>query len=865
MKSFLKRNYIYLIAFIVPVFLLVLVYAIRGVYPFGKGSVLALDLNAQYIYYYEAFRDAFYEGKSLFYSFSRTLGGEMVGVYAYYLASPFSIILLLFPKGYITEAIALLIILKVGSAAVTFAIYLKLSKKASNIHSLLFSIMYALMSYMIVQTLNPMWLDALILLPIIILAVERLINKGTYKLLVITLAALFITNFYIGYMTGLFVFVYFIYYLFGKSKISIIKDKFKKLLRFIGAALLAVGLSMWLLLPTYYSLTMGKLSFTSPSFIPLQKLDLFDMFTKMLPLTYDSVNYPGYPFIFCGTIVLLLTAFYFISKKISPKEKIAAASVIAIFVISFSVSTIDLVLHGFQAPNWLNYRYSYILSFFLLIIAYEAFSKINSINKKTFTKVGLSLIFIIAMIGKLNYEFIIAERNIWASFLMIFILTLLLYLLKNTTKTRLVSIIIVVVVAIEMFGNAYVMIDGANTEVYYSDRPSYREYFDRLYPLVDYINELDDGFYRSETVLRRTVNDPMALGINGISHSSSTLNSVVIDMLHQLGFASQEHWSQYKGTTALTDAIFGIKYIISEKKINNIYKPLYSENDLTVYENQYVLPIAFVADDNYLNIKLDSTDPFINQNLLLSALLGQEYTEYFKLLTIREIVFENMVGSQQDGYVVYNAITPDLNAHIEYILEPKDNNEIYMYLYSEYPRKVNIWLNKEYVDTFFDYSSTCIMPLGSHPDSETISLITTPIEVDYYLTNNMFYYLDTKLYETAIAKLKQNNIAINKLSETHITISTMANENDILFTSIPYEKGWTITINGEKIKAIETIDSLMAFKLSSGQQNIELRFIPHGFIVGSVISLLSLLGFMFLFYIKKKKKNKKKESKKQKI
>lgn len=862
MKSFLKRNYIYLIAFTVPVFLLVLVYALRGVYPFGKNSVLALDLNAQYIYYYEAFRDVFYEGKSLFYSFGRILGGEMVGVYAYYLASPFSVILLLFPKEFITEAVALMILLKVGSAALTFVIYLKLSKKANNISALLFSIMYALMSYMIVQTLNPMWLDALILLPLIILAVERLINKGTYGLLIITLSILFIANFYIGYMTGIFVFVYFVYYLIGRSDISKIKDRLRKLLYFSTSTLLAIGLSMWLLLPTYYSLSMGKLGFTSPSFVPLQKLDLFDMFTKMLPLTYDSINYPGYPFIFCGTIVLLLTAFYFISKKISSREKIAAASVIAVFVVSFSVSTIDLVLHGFQAPNWLNYRYSFILSFFLIVLAYEAYTKLKSINKKTFAKVGLSLVFLIVMIGKLNYGFIRAERNIWASFLMIFIFTLLLYLLKNTSKTRLLSIILVVVVAIEMFGNAYIMIDSADIEVHYSDRPSYREYFDRLYPLVDYMNEYDDSFYRSETVLRRTVNDPMALGINGISHSSSTLNSVVIDMLHQLGLASQEHWSRYKGTTVLTDSILAFKYVISEKEINNLYKPLYSENDLTVYENQYALPIAFVADDNYLNIVIDSTDPFINQNLLLSALLGQEYTEYFKLLTIREIVFENMVGSQQDGFVAYNAINPGLNAHIEYILEPIGNNEIYMYLYSEYPRKVNIWLNKEYVDTFFDYSSTCIMPLGSHPDEETISLITTPIDGDYYLTNNMFYYLDTELFETDIARLKENEITIDKLSESHITMTTNAVESNILFTSIPYEKGWRVTINGEKVQPIKTLDSLMAFELGNGQQNIELRFIPHGFITGSIISLLSLLGLIFLFLIKRKKQKKEKESEK---
>jgi len=855
MKAFFKKNYIYILAFIVPVFLLVLVYAIRGTYPFGKGSVLALDLNAQYIYYYEAYRDAFLHGKSLLYSFSRTLGGEMVGIYAYYLASPFSIILLLFSKVHITEAIFCMILAKVGTAALTFSIYLKTSKKAKNMPTLLFAIMYSLMSYMIVQTLNPMWLDGLILLPIIILGVERLINNDKYLLLIFSLAVLFIANFYIGYMTGVFVFVYFVYYLLGRSSILVAKARWKKFFSFAISAVTSVALALWILIPTYFSLKMGKLSFTSPNFAPLQKLDLFDMFSKMLPVTYDSVNYPGYPFIFCGTIVLLLTALYFINKKISPREKISAAAVIGTFVISFMVSTIDIVLHGFQAPNWLNYRYSFILSFFLLVLAYEAYNKIKEVSKKDIAKVLLGYIFIVAMIGKLNYGFVRPERTIWASFLLLVVYSIFIYFLNSKSKVKLISIILIVIVSLEMGLNAYVMIDGANLEVYYSDRPSYRDYFDRLYPDINYIKDNDKSFYRAETVIRRTVNDPMALGINGVSHSSSTLNSAVIDMLYKLGLASREHWTRYKGTTMLTDAILGIKYIISEKLINNVYEPVHTENNLTVYKNQYALPIAFVADDNYLDIKLDSTDPFINQNLLLSALLGQQYTEYFKLLTIKEVNFENMQSSQQDGFVAYNAITPGLNAHIEYVLEPVGDNEIYMYLYSQYPRKANIWLNREYVDTFFDYESTCIMPLGAHPNEETISLITTPIEGDYYLNSNMFYYIDTPLFEADITKLKNHDITITKHSETNIEIDTTAKDQDILVTTIPYDKGWRVTVNGKKVTPVEALDSLMTIKLTPGKQHIVLRYIPIGFIFGSVISILTLLGLIIL--IVKKRKNKK--------
>jgi len=852
MKQFLKKTYIYILVFAVPVFLLVLVYALRGVYPFGKNSVLALDLNAQYIYYYEAFRDAFFSGKSLLYSFSRTLGGEMVGLYAYYLASPFSFILLLFPKEFITEAIFTIIILKVGSAALAFSIYLKQSRKAKTIPLLIFSLMYALMSYVVVETLNPMWLDGIILLPIIILGVERLINENKYGLVIVTLTALFVTNFYIGYMEGIFIFIYYLYYLFGKSEISSNSEKIKKSLLFLVSTLTSIGMSMWLLLPTYYSLKMGKFGFSNPNFSAFQKIDLFDMFSKMLPITYDSVNYQGYPFIFCGTIVLLLTAYYFVNKKIIPKEKIAAASFISIIIISFTINTLDMVLHGFQAPNWLNFRYSFVLSFFLLIIAYEGYNKLKYIKRKTFVKVAIILIFIVALIGKLNYVFIKPERTIWLVFICVIVYSALLYIIKKKPKNQIITIILMVLIMAEMFLNSYAMIDGIHNEVYYSDRPSYREYFDRIIPSIDYIKENDDGFYRAETVIKRTVNDPMALNINGISHSSSTLNVDVLNMLFKLGLASKEHWTKYKGTTILTDSLLGVKYIVSENNVTSWYKQLYEENNLTVYENPYVLPIAYISDKSILSIELDSIDPFINQNFLLSTLLGQPYTEYFKLLSINEIKFENMAASQQDGFVVYNAINPNINAHIEYILGTASNNDMYMYLYSEYPRKVNIWKNKEYVDTFFSYESICIIPLGINSNEETISLITTPIEGEYYLNNNMFYYIDMELFEKDILKIKEKDVSIQKINETHLIMETNAKAQDVLFTTIPYEEGWKVTVNGEKVETIKTLDSLIAIQLESGEQIIEFKFIPSGLVLGSVISFISILFFIILL-IKRKK------------
>ena len=847
-----KRNLVIcLSAFIVPVLILVFVYAARKVFPFGNNSVLVLDLNAQYIYFYEAFRDVFFNGGSLLYSFGRTLGGNFVGIYAYYLASPFSFILLIFPKTLITEAVYAMILFKVGAASMAFAYYILKAKGGSITKTIMFSIMYSLMSYAIVQTMNPMWLDGLILLPLIILSLERFVDKEESTFLVLLLALLFVSNFYIGYMTGVFVFLYLLYYLFGKKDEMTSRGKWVSVLKFIGLALLAVGLASFLLLPTYSALSLGKLTFTEPSFLPIQKSDLFDIFTKMLPMVYDSINYHGHPFIFSGTLSLLLLPLFFISKA-SQKEKITSGLFLGFMVACFMISTLDLVLHGFQFPNWLNYRYSFIFSFFVLVISYEAFDNLKELKMPHLATTAMVVIFMIVLTGKFEYEYLNPETVIWPAILLVLIYSFLISSDLKGRHTKLVSITLVLLVATEMGFNAYFIIDGAHKEVYYSNRPSYRDYLDRLYPLVDFMKENDEGFYRSETVIKRSVNDPMALGIYGVSNSSSMLNSRVITFLHKLGFASQEHWTRYKGATPLIDSIMGIKYIISEENPNNLYESRYEENGLTLYENPYALPIAFRADKSIKTLQLNSIDPFINQNALLSFLLDDEYTEYFKLVNIKEIVFENMNAVQNEGYVAYHAINPDLNAHIEYILDSYGENDMYMYLYAEYPRKVNIWLNQEYVDTFYDYESDCIIYLGSHSEEKDVSLITTPIEDEYFLNNNMFYYLDTPLFTAAMEELGGKDTKVRKISETKLQISTFSEDQEILFTTIPYEPGWRIKLNGKKVEPIQILDSLMAIELNEGQNEIEMKFVPSGLYEGITISLLSSLILTGIVLLKRK-------------
>ena len=104
----------YLWSFFAPFIGMFVIYSCLTVWPLGKNSVLVLDLNAQYVYYFEQLRRIICDGDSLLYTFRRALGGEFMGMFAYYLSSPFSLLVALFPKENITEALYFILLLKTG-------------------------------------------------------------------------------------------------------------------------------------------------------------------------------------------------------------------------------------------------------------------------------------------------------------------------------------------------------------------------------------------------------------------------------------------------------------------------------------------------------------------------------------------------------------------------------------------------------------------------------------------------------------------------------------------------------------------------------------------------------------------------------
>lgn len=827
------------LAFVIPFLIMLGVYASYGVYPFGDGSVLVLDLNGQYVSYFEAFRDAVLHGKSLLYSHSRSLSGEMLGIVAYYLASPFSLLVLMFPRANITEALFLMTLLKIACAGLTFALYLK-RKPLPKTAVVMLSISYALSAYSVVQVMNIMWMDGVLALPLLMLSIEQLVEEHKTTLFTGVLIYLFITNYYIAYMTGILCFFYFMYY-----RLLINKRTVQQIVLFFRQTLIAILCTAWLLIPTAYSLTLGKSEFSKPNISLFSKFTFLDFFAKLLPSTYDSVNIEGLPFVYASILMLVFVIVYFANKTIPQRQRIVSGVFLIGLIVLMNVSVFDLAMHGFQNPNWLNYRYSFFVSFFGLSLCARALEHRAGITKSLVLKAVLGVGGFVILVQAMDYSFVSDESTIWLSLCSLFLYALFLSISTSSKRYRLFQGILILVMAGELTLNAITSLDRLDYEVLYSTRESYAPYMKEIRLPLSKIAYDDPGMYRIEKTFHRTVNDPMSLGIRGLSHSTSTLHAKAITLLQRLGFSARDHWTKYLGATPVTDAIFGVRYVLTKEIPVDYYELKFRLESISAYYNKYALSLGFGASKNVVSLDMNEQNPFVLQNKLLSRLVGWDDTDFFEEVAIQELVLENVSHSKIAGHDTYKEIDGSVNAQIEFILGPSAN-PIYAYFPSNYEREVNLWLDHEWLDTFFGNESYRIMSLGAN--NQVRSLIMTITNREVYLKENTpyFYQLNAEKFAQAMAILASQNLQLSSYSETKLEGSVSMNRDGVFFTTLPFEKGWSIAVDGKKVDYYEVADALIGFDLPAGEHRITMHFFPYGMKLGLLLGVIGLALWWWL-------------------
>ena len=846
MKTFFRNYWTYLISFIIPLVIMFGVYLSQGIYWNSDTSPLLGDGFHQYVIFDLNLRNILHGSDSLFYTFTSGLGLNFYALSSYYLGSFLSPLVYFFDVSSMPDAVYLATLLKFG--LIGLSTFFSLSKLFKNIPAplrLALSTSYALMSFTVSQLEIKTWLDVFILIPLILTGLHLLITEKKRILYFTSLSILFIQNYYFGYMTALFLVVWYFCQLSWDFK-----SRKYSFLDFFLTSLLAGLTSFIMTLPTLFDLRTHGEKLTAITKIKTDASWYLDLFAKQFIGAFDTTKYGSIPMIFVGLLPFILTIVFFTLKSIKFHVKLCYATLLIIIIASFYLEALDLFWQGMHAPNMFLHRYAWIFSTLLIYISAEVFNRVKDIKLwNVLFSITLLLSGYLATIYFKNHYSFLTKLNILLTleFLVVYLL-LLLALIKKLISPKIFSILILIFTISEISFNTSSQLNGITKEWGFASRSTYDKNIPSMEAILEYTKQQPDTFTRTEKLQTQTGNDSMKFNYNGISQFSSVRNRSASTTLDKLGFKSSgtNLNLRYANNTIIADSLFGISYNISEAYPDKYgFHPSYQKDNLTLYKNQFALPIAFATQSLYKDVTfndhtLDNQTQFLNQ----IAGLNEEY--FYPI---------NHHTDSGDSVVNLNG-TDTEDATISYSIEVPDNSQVYLSMTklnfsNDKKKKVDIIVNGEKKSFTTDNAFT-FFNLGYTENKQIFDIqVKFPGNAQVSFESPTFYRLDTKKYTGAIGKIKENPVEVSSYKNKVIVNYKVKNETSIFFT-IPYDQGWSAYQNGKKLQIQQAQTGFMKIDVPEGEGTITLSFIPKGFIAGASCSLIAIIVFIF-YDIQRKK------------
>lgn len=822
------------------------VYLSQGIYWNSDNSPLLGDGFHQYVIFDIALRNILHGNGSLFYTFTSGLGLNFYALSSYYLGSFLSPLVYFFDLTNMPDAVYLTTLLKFGLIGLsTFFSLNRLFKDIPKSLKLSLSTSYALMSFTVSQLEIKTWLDIFILIPFIITGLHLLITEKKFLLYFTSLSILFIQNYYFGYMTALFLIFWYLCQISWDFKTR--KSSF---LDFVVTSFLAGMASLIMTLPTLFDLQTHGEKLTEVTKFQTESSWYLDLFAKQFIGSFDTTKYGAIPMIFVGLLPFILTILFFTLKSIKFHVKLIYAIFFTFLIASFYIETLDLFWQGMHTPNMFLHRYAWIFSTLLIYTAAEVLNRLREIKIWNFL-VSLFLVvtgFLATIYLKSHYSFL-TDLNILLTleFLVVYSL-LLLAVIKKFISVDLFAILISLFIMVEISLNASSQMDGIAKEWGFASRSAYSRDIPAMESFSTYI---EDPFTRTEKLQTQTGNDSMKFNYNGISQFSSVRNRSASSTLDKLGFKSSgtNLNLRYANNSILADSLFGIQYNISDSPIDKYgFQDIYQKDNLTLYENQYYLPIAFASQSVYNDVKftehtLDNQASFLNQ-------LADVNFDYFS-----PIPYEKAENTD-DLISVTSSSNED--AAIQYQIEVPENSQVYLsftnlHFSNDKQKKVDILLNGE-KKTFTTDNVFSFFNLGYTKETKTFNIdVSFPGNSQVSFESPTFYRLDTKTFTEAIQKIKEQPVTVSTSKNKVFATYDVKQDTSIFFT-IPYDKGWSAYQDGKKIEIRQAQTGFMKVDVPKGKGTITLSFIPNGFVIGAICSFTSLL--LFGIYNHKRKSSK---------
>lgn len=811
-----------LAAFFVPVLVLVVIFAQRGIFPFGEECFLRTDMYHQYAPFFSEFQYKLTHGGSLLYSWDIGMGVNFSALYAYYLASPMNWLVALCPRQFLIEFMTVLIVIKTGLSGLSFTWYLRKHTGTREFGSCFFGIFYALSGYMAAYSWNIMWLDCILLFPVILFGLERLVKEKKGMVYCIALGLSILSNYYISIMICIFMVIY--------AAVLVILYPPKKGKEFAATAgrftlysLLAGGLAAVVLLPEIYALqATASGNFDFPKTVS-SYFSIFDMIARHMGNVQTEIGLDHWPNIYCGVAVLMLLLLYLGNKNIKIKEKAVYFSLLLFFYASFSVNVLNFIWHGFHYPNSLPCRQSFIYIALVLVMCYKAYLELKNTPWKHIVMAFWGAAAFVILAEKLvdneeQFHFAV----FYAAILFLALYTGCIYLYHSRKWCR--DGVLLAVLGLVFCESA---VNMAVTSIPTTSRTAYVKDNEDTMLLADSIRS--SVFYRIEKGESRTKNDGAWMNFPSASLFSSVASAAMSDFFKSVGCESSTNAYSVKGSTPFIDALFATRYGIypDQQPADGLKEQIGRQGSMWFYENKYTLPVGFVMpQDMETNWVLDSGNPANVQNDL-SSVLGVS-----NLLVPAEGVSEG------------KKLTFTADASGDY----------YVYVTNKKVEEVSAEIGERSL-SFDNVDRGYFLELGYLPKGQEV-ILQSQTDGNPAMQAEIWRF-DPEAMEEIYQCLSKSPLELSSWTDTGLAGSINTPEGGTMFTSIPYDKGWKIWVDGTAVSGRPVFDAFLGVDLEPGEHKIRLSYEPQGLKTGAVITGVSAAAVAALAvcgWMKNKKK-----------
>lgn len=845
--------------------------------PFGNHTFVISDSRALFTSDLSYFSRLVRGQEGLLYSFESGIGMNIAGMISTML-DPIDFIVLAFDISDYATMYSCAITVSISLCGLTMFHFLSSAYEQGDVRNLVFSSVYALVGFNVAYCFIYTFLLPVALLPLIALGIRKILLGRRPWLFLLTMAFAILSNYYMGYMLCIASVVLFCMW-YVKDRDDLAQDRKGIWIRFFLSIVCAGLLATVTWLPSLLSIAGGRLEQNSILDLTFnENMGILDTGAKLFTGANNTSELSnGLPNIFCTSFVVFLAIAYFIDGRNAKRAKVAFAIALGFYFLTFYIRAFSMAMQGFSETNWFNYRYSYVFSFVLIVMAREEFAGIRELSLRDMKRAAVAFAILIVAVFSKQYGFVTGGNMLIDVAVLALIIAAVLWNRRDPRRAPMgqLAVLVLILSSVELYANFCICLHnvqdwGAKADEYHTDL-----FYGSI--IADAVRMHDTEFYRmanEHLTNERCSNDPRLFGYNGTSYYGSNARNSLYRGLCKLGQAWFGNRTWYaEGEPAAFDSLLGLKYLVARRDLTaeKGYENVLTVEEDTVFENHNALPIALLANGSAGGDGMLADmgkNPFENHNAIWRYLSGGEEDVFTEE---RELSFTYLSGaggmqtSKQDAESYCDSISlaasdstsiSDSESGSDSEVESEDDGDTSSGLKSPYRIECTFVASKNgpiyaynagVVSEESGYQLEPMQYLGTFSAGDEVKV---RIELMADVSDDLFNVVCAE-YHVAYAnddvlarycqELQSRSGTIRKDNDSHLVGSVKTTQAGRLFFTIPYDEGWTLTVDGREVPLEIEAGFFMSSPIAEGSHEYELTFFPRGMREGMVVSGAALV------------------------